>query len=896
MVAWDVCPGEETIAAYAAGQLSPAERDTVDSHLDTCSACQELVAALAKLATVGARPPDSTFGVPSIPTEREGWTPGGQLGRYVLLARLGAGGMGVVYAAYDPELDRRVAVKVLRRTRTGTRLRDEARAIAKLAHPNVIAVHDVGEADGEVFLAMEYVEGATLRDWLRTPRDVAQILDVFVQAGRGLAAAHRAGLVHRDVKPSNIIVGADGRARVLDFGLAHTAAPEGEIAGTPAFMAPEQKRGEKIDARADQYAFAVSLSEALFGREPAERVRRALERARAEAPDDRFPSLDELLAELAPPAPRVGRWMIGALAAIAVLVAALVITATRNRVTPSCANAGAVIDRAWGDAQRAAVRASFTATKLPYAERAATDAIAQLDRWTTRWREQALATCTATVIDKVQPAATNALRTSCLGELAQQLAPVVALASAADPEIVARASSLADALPAPERCADVAALVAVPPPPAGAASEIDAIRAQLAPLEAALVAGRAEQVRPQVGALRTRARATGYGPLRARVELLAGRLEISAAHYADGIAALHAAAQAATGARDLETLADVWIELSKVLGNDVRTSDEADLFDGYAEALVGQLPDREARVLELAFARCNRNVTAAQAAGAAAHCSRTIELGAKAPWIVNAARVRLGHFQRLQGKRDEALATLRAALAEGSALHGEQHPDVAVAHHALGIALVDGEDVPAGIAELRRALAIREAAFPGGNVAVAESLISLGDALGASGEAEDSVAPIERGLAILDSLGQGEGAHAANAHILVGMSLQELGRADAALAHFVRGADIADRSLEHREAIAAMGLRLAASIEVGRERYAAAVPHLERAIRLLERGKAAPVELGKTQFALGQVLGELGPAQHEPARAMIAAARASYLAAGPAGAAGLAELDASVRR
>lgn len=174
---------------------------------------------------------------------------------------------------------------------------------------------------------------------------------------------------------------------------------------------------------------------------------------------------------------------------------------------------------------------------------------------------------------------------------------------------------------------------------------------------------------------------------------------------------------------------------------------------------------------------------------------------------------------------------------------------------------------------------------------VAESLIGLGDALGASGKAAESVEAIERGLAILETLKQGESAHAANAHILVGMSLQELKRDEDALAHFVRGADIADRSLQHREAIAAMGLRLAASIEIGRERYAAAVPHLERAVRLLERGKAAPAELGKTQFALGQVLFEL-PAERERAKAMIAAARASYVAAGTAGEAGLAEVDA----
>jgi|GEM_PF-3413536 len=1059
MVAWDVCPGEETIAAYAAGQLARVERDALDSHLDTCSACQELVAALAKLATVGDRHPMTDgIGVPSIPTERESWTPGGQLGRYVLLARLGAGGMGVVYSAFDPELDRRVAVKVLRRTRAGDQLREEARAIAKLAHPNVIAVHDVGEADGEVFVAMEHVEGQTVREWLRTQRAGAsgassasgstgastgssastarsssEILDVFVQAGRGLAAAHRAGLVHRDVKPSNIIVGSDGRARVLDFGLARSEAEEGVIAGTPAYMAPEQKRGAKIDARADQYAFAVALSEALFGdaardddsrdakrdhdardakpdpdaddadardakhahdakhdadacdakpahdakhdadardAKPAhdakhdadardakhgdihasddmhasddihakrtaaaqrdadarqegnardadarrawdarrdgvprasgppvsERVRKALRRARSERPEDRFASMEDLLGELVPPPPRMRYWVFVAAFVSIAIVGAIVLAMTRTRAVASCAHAGDPIDLVWSTAKQPALRAAFGATGLPFANAVASSTVEQLDAWTARWRAQADASCRATVVDKVQPAATHALRQSCLEGLAQQLAPVVALVMAPDAEVIARASSLTETLPAPERCGDIAGLGALPPlPPAEAArTEIEKLREELATYEAALVAGRAEQVRAEVLAVQRRADATGYAPMKARARLLLGRLEVSAAHYAEGIAALHVAAQAATAARDLETLADVWVELSKALGNDLRTYDEAEIFDGYARALIGQLPDRDARTLDLAFARCNRNVTAANAVATGKHCEEAIALGEKAarPSVVNAARARLGHFQRLQGDPERALATLQAALAEAIALHGPQHPEVAIAHYVLGIALIERESFDAGIAQLRQALAIREIAFPGGNVQVAESLVGLGDALGASGKAAESVTSIERGLAILESIKQGESAHAANAHILVGMSLQELARDDDALAHFVRGADIADRSLQHREAIAAMGLRLAASIEIGRERYAAAVPHLERAVRLLERGKAAPAELGKTQFALGQVLSELGPTEREHAKAMIAAARASYVAAGTAGEAGLAEVDA----
>jgi serine/threonine protein kinase len=152
---------------------------------------------------------------------------GAVLGRYIVVEPIGRGGMGVVYRAYDPELDRRVALKLLRRQGESTgdeqaRLVREGKAMARLAHPNVAAVHDVGVDDDQVFIAMELVEGQTLRAWLETPRSWRAIVAMFLQAGRGLSAAHAAGMVHRDFKPDNVIVGADGRARVVDFGLART--------------------------------------------------------------------------------------------------------------------------------------------------------------------------------------------------------------------------------------------------------------------------------------------------------------------------------------------------------------------------------------------------------------------------------------------------------------------------------------------------------------------------------------------------------------------------------------------------------------------------------------------------------------------------------------------------
>jgi eukaryotic-like serine/threonine-protein kinase len=191
-----------------------------------------------------------------------------QLGRLRLLDRLGAGAMGTVFAAYDPRLDRKVAVKVLRTSEGAARVLAEARALAKLVHPNVVAVHDADELDGLVFIVMELAAGVPLRTWMAGSRDWRDVARVVREAGIGLAAAHAAGLVHRDIKPDNILVGHD-RTRVVDFGLANTQADgDGTSAGTPFYMAPEVLAGSAATPASDQFSFGVTMYEALYGKRP----------------------------------------------------------------------------------------------------------------------------------------------------------------------------------------------------------------------------------------------------------------------------------------------------------------------------------------------------------------------------------------------------------------------------------------------------------------------------------------------------------------------------------------------------------------------------------------------------------------------------------------------------
>ena len=265
------CPADDELVRMVEGALGAESLAALEAHVDGCAACAAVVGGLGAVAPVAR----VTFA------------------GYELDRRIAAGGMGEVWAAWDATLQREVAIKRVRPEhaedpRQRARLLREARALARLAHPNVLAVYDVGEEAGEVYLATELVAGDTLASRGGPGADWRAVVRLYVQAARGLAAAHALGLVHRDVKPANLLVGADGRVRVADFGLAVASAEArdavatvtdgapaaplvtaaGHVAGTPAYMAPEQRAGGAIDARCDQYSLAVALGEGVTGRRP----------------------------------------------------------------------------------------------------------------------------------------------------------------------------------------------------------------------------------------------------------------------------------------------------------------------------------------------------------------------------------------------------------------------------------------------------------------------------------------------------------------------------------------------------------------------------------------------------------------------------------------------------
>ena len=461
------------------------------------------------------------------------------IGRFNVLETVGSGGMGVVYAAYDEELDRRVAVKLLRSSHHEDasigkgRLLREAQALAKLSHPNVVQVYDVGTFDDNVFLAMEFLPGPTLRSWILDGEQPWQdVLRHFIEAGQGLAAAHREGIIHRDFKPANLLFGSDGRVRVVDFGLARAAeharvepdptpsgrarafaielTQTGEIMGTPAYMSPEQARYERVDARSDQYSFCVALYEALFGRRPhigrssaevlvavAEgdvqppprtskvptRIVRAVMRGLSASPDHRFPTMDALLAELS--VDRTARWQwLGGGAVIAASLGAFFFVSDAP-----CPGFDDALNNAWGPETRTELEEAFVATGAKGAAATASRVSTHLDEYANQWLDSRQDVCDAHLVRRDESAQLHDMRMACLFERRAELGALTRVLVEPDILTVQNAATAVAELSALSACDDIESMKNV----VGEDEEARDLRAQLAEAKAWYKLGRHEQ-------------------------------------------------------------------------------------------------------------------------------------------------------------------------------------------------------------------------------------------------------------------------------------------------------------------------------------------------------------------------------------------------------------------
>jgi eukaryotic-like serine/threonine-protein kinase len=682
---------------------------------------------------------DSTFGM------------GTRLGRYDLVSVLGAGGMGVVFEARDPDLDRAVAVKVLSAHggAGGARLRREGVTMARLTHPNVIRVYDVGFANGHTFVAMELIRGCTLAAWLeRAPRTTSDVIAVFLEAGRGLAAAHDAGLVHRDFKPQNVLVGDDGRVLVTDFGLARmvgdcepsrSASPAtwspsdevtraGEIIGTPAYMAPEQHTCAVVDARADQFSFCVALwrslratqagsseptaahSESttvetkvpwptLTGALPvSRRIAKALARGLEVEPGRRFRSMHELLASLEPRRGRTRRrWIAGGIAAVIGGTIAF-IALSHGTANEPCPAPASRLSSVWNSARRHSLEAHLIAVDPAKGSNRFAVASDLIDAYVSSWDSMHVEACRDTRTRGKQSMVMLAQRTACLERRFVEVdETIAALLRATDHFAVDEAMLGIAALPSLEECADIPALTEKLPAPADPdrRAEFDAIVREIAIVNAR---GRISSER---GGLEERARAAIERarkldePTAIADALWAlALLQLQQSAEKDAIATLRTHVTAAAGAHDDRMVAESWTRLVDLVAGRPGHADEADGLLPAARAAVaraGSSPRLRAALLRAESSIARRRNDFATAIRSLEEGLRLLEPTAAVGDGMTQRRIEmrmeLAKLYVLEQNWTKAADACRAAVAAIEATLGVDHPLSVTSTFDLGVSL-----------------------------------------------------------------------------------------------------------------------------------------------------------------------------------------------------------------
>jgi hypothetical protein len=626
-----------------------------------------------------------------------GRAPAVRVGRYQVRERIGAGGMGAVWTAADDELGRTVALKLATTASDAARARAlrEGRALAALSHPNVVPIYDVVDSPLGVFLVMEWVRGETLRAFAARTADPRAIIRAYRQAADGLAAAHAAGLIHRDFKPDNAVVGGDGRVRVLDFGLAVAGDDDRAAAGTPRYMAPEQRTGEATPA-VDQYALCASLREAL-GRRMPRWLAPILERGTAAEPAARYPSMAALATALGRDPRSIWRRR-GVVAAIAATGVAGVLIGRDQAAAPiaRCDGGAALVATAWTE-RRAEILAHLAGLAGDYPAQVGPRVVARLDEVATAWALAHRDACRAHARGELAAAAFDR-RGACLSEIRTSLATTARLLAVVEAPALPDLVTAVAALPAVARCGDDAALASPVAPPAStqraAVAAVDALLAEAAVLRDAAVIDGARTLADQAV---TAAAATGYPLAIARAQLGRGRIDLAALDGARGAPEFAIAiAQALTAGDDrLAVEAYARHAFAIATGRDPGAVDGLSLIEPLAARLGPTAAATRALLFgnlgAIALARDDRAAARARFAQAAPEVDRVT-----GPEAVELAFVRFG---ALVASDDAAAITQGGAalIADLTARLGDDHP--VTLRYRINVANLASTD-----AELRRQL------------------------------------------------------------------------------------------------------------------------------------------------------------------------------------------------
>lgn len=908
-----------------------------------------------------------------------------KVAQFVLLERLGVGGMGVVFAAFDEKLERKVAIKLV--TAQGAlaqeRLLREAQAQARLSHPNVVTVYEVGALpDGRLFIAMELVKGQTLRAWQRdAKRSWQDVLTMYTEAGRGLAAAHRGGIVHRDFKPDNILVGDDGRVRVADFGLAFAAdsaalaegsdparRPGGEhdaeeapasvrmigaarpltaagaVAGTPGYMAPEQFAGAAVDGRTDQFSFCVSLFEGLHHLRPYAdlafatgtgedvELRKtspdplhprwlwdALMRGLSIDREQRFPSMDALLAELTRNRDRARRrvWAVGGGLAMVAMVGVTASALRGPGEPPRCPLATSELAGVWDGAVRQRISTAVSGLAESFAAKVWNSTEVAMDQYAKRWLAGHQAACAATHVRHVQSAELLDLRMECLAARKRSWAAAVDVLQSRPAQALAHAADLLSSLGDLTLCADTGVLLEQGRRPGGLSTPVLSpaqqaqkarVQQELARVSALLVAGEVKTAEDTLRRAEREVQGLADEALRAELSYAQGRVKLARSEMAESIALMLRAVDLAVAARQDDLAVDIWLTLARDAGLREQRPLEIEAWLGQGEAWLRRLSHAgDSRRIAAAHARGTLQLTAGKAAESLVTLTDALAQaehlwGAQSARLVAVLRDRAWTFARLR-RAKEAVADAERALALGLAAWGPTYPDISSTRRALGLLYVEQlGDLARGEQQIELALQADEAHLGPASFEVAhgqqmlsqvalyrgdykaaldhmelaerlltqvlgpehprraEALIGLGVVRFMLRDYHGSLAAYQAAQPIQRAV---LGASHVNVAVLLsnmGETELALGRAEAARRHFEEALEILEHRLgsEHADlALPLKGVGLA-YLQHGQAGEAVAPLERARALRKSSTAASAPQELAEIEWALARALHLVG--------------------------------------
>jgi len=771
--------------------------DSLDDTPDWHTSMAALLAAVAATPQI----------VPPLQLE-----PGSTVNEHFRIEReLGVGGMGVVYLAEDTRLHRKIALKLHARLthEIGVqRMMREAAAMAQLNHPNVLTVHEVGTIDDHVFIAMEFVDGHTLREWMREkPRTWAEIRPVMLAAGEGLAAAHAAGLVHRDFKPENVLISTTGRVSVADFGLARTAedgaeatagaahaasdAPvssltrTGVIMGTPAYMAPEQCDSAQVDARADQFAFCVTMYEALYGRRPfvgkalvelLDEIARgnirppaehtdvprwlhdAVARGLSAAPSERYEDMPELLAELRkdPARARRTRAIITGSVVALLAVVAVVFFAARSSVHTTkedpCDGGQKQVDSIWNDARSKRVQTSLN-NQAPNLENWPSIR-RRMGGYATTWAAIHRNACEATKVQRTQPATMMKKRFACLDRALVAFDGLLTTFETADLAGAGRALESAYLLPALEQCNDLDVLKrgVLPVTDPKADRQVSILRRAMFNARVLMMNGHTKRALTLIKEIAEDANRIRGGDLVAEALTLRGQVLSMMGRHKEAERDLRKAYTASRRVKDSASAglaAALMITVAAGKGNWTLADQWADLAQielphaGYRSSAADEIQRRisELRASEGKHAQALGHLRAALRVEKHLYGDKHLRLAD--------THIRLAGALDALGKRKEAKAHVAKALALAKQLAGEHHPVLAKALQALTLIHNGAGEHKQAVATADRALSLTRKAYGETHPSVGYAWQNRGVALHGLGKMDDAITSYQRALEVL---------------------------------------------------------------------------------------------------------------------------------------------------